>query len=931
MQPLQPNKTIAKIALKSLSVSIRIALFLTFQFAIVYNIQAQGDSLISVLNDTLSNTTEFNVLTESDTVFMTRDTAIESRNLALDSLSADSLSADSLKASSKPKKGALEDKVIYSAKDSMKISLVKETMYLYGEASVKYLDIELKADYIELNYAREEVFAKGTLDTAENVIGKPVFNQGSQNFESDSIKYNFKTENGIIYHIVTQQGEGYLHSDKSRRHENEHIHAYGNKYTTCDAEHPHFYLALNKAIIIPEDKIVAGPSYFVLEDIPIKVLGLPFGFFPNTTKRSSGLLFPTYGEDRQRGFYLLDLGWYQVLGDYADFRILGDFYSKGSWGMESTLSYKRRYYYGGNFSFNYNHNKNNDDPTFLENKGYRIRWSHRQDAKANPTQNFSASVNFSSSNFERYNSYEPYEYTQNQKSSSISYTKNWPGTPFSLAMSANANNNSQNQTVTMNLPTGSFNMNSIYPFRSKTGSGKYKWYENVNISYKSKFDNQIFTYDSSVFSQQTLDTMKYGFRHDIPLAVNFKIGNIITISPSLNYSGILNSGYSVVDSTILTEDAGVVQYTHHEKELVYAHAVNPSISVSFAPKLYGMYGSTKEGSYIEAVRHVISPSARFSFTPDMSKINRVYQDSTFYTDTAGVRQYYNLFNPFKNEVNSSPPSVSGKSGTLTLSLNNNLEMKVRPKNDTSNEAKKIVILENLGINTSYNPFAESFKWRDVTMTSGTKLFKKKLGIQFNATFSPYADLGNDSITNKRIEKFYYKTQNGINFLRPTRFSISSSFTIKSQAGKKGSDKENAESTDVSPDEQEFMGNDLDFNPSGYSGQYVEFDIPWSLSVRHSWSWNRTNRRTTRTNSATVNGDFSLTPKWKIGGTVTYDFEAKKASAPRINIHRDLHCWQMSFMVIPFGTRASYSFTIQAKSTLLRDLKYEKKPNYYDNF
>ncbi len=926
MQPLQPNETFAKIALKSLSVSIRIALFLTFHFAIVYNIQAQGDSIATEFNDSIQQRLQPSDLQELDTNIIVKDTASISENLAVDSLSA-----DSLRASSKPKQSALEDKVVYNAKDSMKISLVEETMYLYGEASVKYMDIELKADYIELNYTKEEVFAKGSLDTAGNVIGKPVFNQGSQNFESDSIKYNFNTENGIIYHIVTQQGEGYLHSEKSRRHENGHIHAYGNKYTTCDAEHPHFYLALNKAIIIPEDKIIAGPSYFVVQDIPIKILGLPFGFFPNTTNRSSGLLFPTYGEDRQRGFYLLDLGWYQVLGDYADFRILGDFYSKGSWGMESTLSYKRRYYYGGNFSFNYNINKNNDDATFLENKGYRILWSHRQDAKANPTQNFSANVNFSSSNYEKYNSYDPYEYTQNQKSSSISFTKNWPGTPFSLALSANANNNSQSKTVTMNLPTGSFNMNSIYPFRRKTGSGKYKWYENVNIRYTSKFDNQIFTYDTIVFSQQTLDTMKYGFRHDIPLSVNFKIGNLITVTPSLNYSGILNSGYSVMDSTVYIDGVGVVQYTHHVKELTYAHAINPSIGVSFAPKLYGMYASTKEDGYIKAVRHVLSPSAGFSFTPDMNKFNRNYYDSVHYINSEGERIYYGLFNPFKNEVNSSPPSSSGRSGSVSLSLNNNLEMKVRPKNDTADEAKKVVILENLRFSTSYSPFAESFKWADVSMTTGTKLFKRKLSIQLNGSFSPYADLGNDTITNKRIEKFYYKTQNGINFLRPTRFSVSSSFTLKSHAGKKGSDEANQQNTDVSTNEEEFVGSELDFNPSGYSGQYVDFDIPWSLSFRHSWSWNRASSRTTRTNSVSVNGDFSLTPKWKIGVVTGYDFEAKRITSTKLNIHRDLHCWQMSFSVIPFGQRASYSFTIQAKSSLLRDLKYEKKPNYYDNY
>jgi hypothetical protein len=424
--------------------------------------------------------------------------------------------------------------------------------------------------------------------------------------------------------------------------------------------------------------------------------------------------------------------------------------------------------------------------------------------------------------------------------------------------------------------------------------------------------------------------MKYGFRHDIPLAVNFKIGNIITITPSMNYSGILNSGHTVLDSVVYTDELGVRQHIHHEKELIYAQAINPSIGVSFAPKFYGMYASTKEG-YVEAVRHVLSPSAGFSYTPDMSKINQNYYDSVHYINNEGERIYTGLFNPFTNQVNSSPPSSSGRSGSVSLSLNNNLEMKVRPKNDTSDEPKKVVILDNLRFSTTYSPFAESFKWSDVLMTTGTKLFNRKLGIQFNGTFSPYAYRGTDSITHKRIEIFYYKTQKGFNFLRPTRFSISSSYTIKSKAGEKGSDEGDEETTDLIPDEQEFIGSDLDFNPSGYSGQYVDFDIPWSLSVRYSWSWNRSTDRTTRSNSFTVNGDFSLTPKWKISALTGYDFESKKITSTRINVHRDLHCWQMTFSVIPFGQRASYSFTIQAKSSLLRDLKYEKKPNYYDNY
>ncbi len=921
MQPLEPYIIIAKIVFKSLSVSVRIVLFLTFHFAIVHNIGAQADSVGTDRNDTIIQSLHTPEPYNSDSTGIQSDSSSMSINTVGDSLAADSLSYKA-----KPREGALEDKVIYTADDSMKISLRDETMYLYGNANVKYLDIELAADYIELNYAKEEVFAKGRIDTSGQVTGKPVFNQGSQSFEADSIKYNFGNENGIIYHILTQQGEGYLHSDKSKRHSNEHIHAYGNKYTTCDAEHPHFYLALSKAIIIPEDKIVAGPCYLVVEDVPIRILGLPFGFFPNTTRRTSGILFPSFGEERTRGFFLRDLGWYQVLGDYADFRLLGDFYSKGSWGVESSLSYKWRYHFAGNFSFNYNLNKNVDDIAVPISKDYRLRWSHRQDGKANPTQSFSANVSFSSSKFEKNNSYNPEDYLKSNTNSSISFSKNWTG--VHLAISANASQNSQKESVNMNLPTGSFSIDPIYPFKNKSGSEKYRWYEKINIKYTSKFDNQIYTYDSLLFTQQNMDTMKYGFQHDVPLAINFKIGKLITITPSMGYKGIVYSGHTVMDSVIYNEETGgVEEFSHHEKETSYAQAINPSIGMNIAPKLYGMFISKKDNSYLEAVRHVISPSAGFSYTPDMKKINKNYYDSLFYINEEGIETYHKLFNPFANEVISQPPSSNGRSGSLRLSLNNNLEMKVRPKNDTADESQKVVILENLNFSTGYSPWAESYKWQDVSMNTGTKLFKKKVSIQVNGSFSPYAL---DS-AGRRMDVYYHKTRGGINFLRLTRVTISSGFSLKSKAGD-NDDKSESDQTETENNfEDDFSRDNMDFTPSSYTGNYVDFKIPWSMKVNYSWSWSRPGRTTSRSHTAQVSGDFSLTPKWKIGGNIRYDIEAKKITGTNLSIYRDLHCWQMTFTVVPFGYKASYSFTIQAKSSLLQDLKYEKKPNWYDNF
>lgn len=827
----------------------------------------------------------------------------------------------------------------------MRVSLREEKLYLYGNAYVKYQDIELKAAYIELDLQNEEVFAKGIADSTGVSVGKPNFTQGNQSFESDSLRYNFSSENGIIFHIISKQGEGYLHSEKTKRHADEHIHLQDGKYTTCDAEHPHFYLALRKGIVVPEDKIVTGLAYMVVADVPIKFVGIPFGFFPNTTTRTSGIIIPTYGEEQKRGLFLRDFGWYQVLGEYADLSLKGDYYTNSSWASKNRLSYKWRYHFSGSLEFDYAADRDKNIDNYENKNNYKVIWSHRQDAKANPTQNFSANVNFSTSNYDRNYSYNTSDYLNNKTSSSISFTKRWPNTPFNLSLSANATQDKQTEKTNLSLPTGSFNMSSIYPLRSKSGTGQYKWYENISLNYSSSFKNELNTYNEVLFDPATRDSIKSGFSHSVPLGVNFKIGKVLTIGPSLNYEGriytrrieynnreifepetdINNNGVAIFDP--LNGEYVYESDTLHG--LWYEQAINPNISVSFTPKLYGMLISSKEDSYIEAIRHVMSPTAGFSFTPDMRGINNLDYYDTIYSVKNGELTPVKEYNYYEEELYS-PPSSSSKNGSLRLALNNNLEMKVRPKNDTTGESKKVVLLDNLNFATTWSPFKDSLRWSPVTLSTGTKLFNNKLTIQVNGSFDPYSC---DSL-GKQYNQFYFKETN-----RPLRFkslSVSSGFTLRSQQGDskegKGGKTEQEEISEEDIDQRnEYMEDDLDYVPGDVRGTYADFDIPWSLTVRHSFTLTKTGNVLKTIHTADLSGDFSLTPKWKIGGQTNFDIENKKVQHTSINIYRDLHCWEMRFSVSPFGERRYYSFTIQAKGSLLRDLKYEKKPNWYDNY
>ncbi|MBN2484421.1 MAG: LPS-assembly protein LptD [Bacteroidales bacterium] len=848
--------------------------------------------------------------------------------------------SDTLNSAQKKKKKPIVDAPVnYTSKDSMTVFIDSKEVFLFGSGNIKYQDFELTSEYIQSDLNSNITFARGRHDTADAYIGKPKFKQGKEEFETDSLYYNLKTGRGIIYNVISQQGEGYLHSELTKRDNQGNIYVQGGKYTTCNAEHPHFYMQLSKAIVIPDDKIISGPAYLIVEDIPVKLLGLPFGFFPNSKKRGAGVIIPRYGEEQRRGFYLRGFGWYQPFGEYMDIKLLGDWYSKGSWGWQFSSDYKWRYHFNGNMTFNYNVNDFDYD-TLPGKKDFKWRWSHSQDPKANPSQSFSASVNFSSSEFDLNNSYNYTDRMTNQKTSSISYTKNWAGTPFNLGISANARQNTSDSTINLNMPTGSFNASTIYPFRSKENTGKYKWYENIGFSYTSRFAGELSTRDSMLFYRTTWDNMNTGFSHTIPLVFNIKTSKIkmLTISPSLSYQGMLyNKRISKHLEGPINGQQQII--TDTIKGLVYAHAINPTISLGLSPKVTGMYLNTRKNPNLIAVRHVVQPRASFSYTPDMHSINPDYYDTIYYYDKGKLQK--NTYSIFEKSMYGTPSSA-GQSGSLSLSLGNNLEAKLKPLNDTTGKAepRKIVLIRNLGLATSYNPFKEEFKWSDISLNGSTQLFKNVLSLQITSRFSPYRYKMVDTTQKgdpvyKVVDEFFYSSGKGL--VRFTNLSVNAGLSLKSKQGqsKEKDDAQTQEELDQANIYRDPMNPDYEFVP-GYdaiTGTYVDFSIPWSLSFNYNWMLNRPGlvKDQTLTHTLGFRGDFSLTKKWKIGFNSGVDLVTKEITFTNININRDLHCWEMQFSMVPFGRARNYNFTIRAKSSILRDLKFDKKQSWYDNF
>jgi lipopolysaccharide assembly outer membrane protein LptD (OstA) len=840
----------------------------------------------------------------------------------------DSVPVNDTLASEKPKQkeSALDTKVIYSAKDSIALSSDAKKVFLYKKAKIIYGEIILEADYIEYDQENNYVFASGVTDSTGNLVGKPKFKEGQEEFIAKTIKYNFKTKKGYIEDVFTEEEQGFLHSEQTNKLNDNSFLLKNGKYTTCENEdHPHFYLSMTKAKVIPNDKIITGPAYLVMLDIPFKFLGLPFGFFPSQSGSSSGIIVPKYGEESNRGFFLQDGGYYFSMNEKMDLKVTGDIFSNGSWGGDVEYKFVKRYKFRSNFNFSYAEFIESEEglPDYSKNKNMQIRWTHSQDAKANPNRKFSAMVNYSTTGYDKYNAKTTEQLNTNTKSSSISYGKSWAGSPFRLNMDLKHTQNSKTQNVNLTLPVVTFNMDRQNPFRRKSSSGDTKWYEDIEVQYSSKLENRIDTPDSLLFNGTTFSDFENGFQHTIPLSTNFKLLKYFNLSPRVEYTGIVYAEKVLYEGNILIDSETGKKYvdvdTIIDRGLDYAHLVKPSISLSVGPNIYGMYRFKNQDAKVEAVRHVLTPSVGISYVPDLGGMVEDYYGYYVY-DTLNNKKEYSIYETGIYNF----PATPGQSGNISFGLNNNLEMKLRTNSDTSDASRKVKILESFKISASYNIFADSLNWSQINVRGRTSIFKNKLKLNFGANIDPYGlNAAKTAVVNSfdggfRVEKI--------------DFSVDFEFQSKKGEGGDGSKAGSMQNRGLSQaDNFSDYSNDGRYDIQDEILTYVDFDVPWSLRGGYKYVFSKPLGEPKVTQTISLSGDISLTKNWKISFRTNYDITEKELSSTSININRDLHCWEMTFSWIPVGRMQSYNFQINVKGSTLADaLKYNKRKSWQDN-
>jgi lipopolysaccharide assembly outer membrane protein LptD (OstA) len=827
-------------------------------------------------------------------------------------------------------KPLLEAIITYSAADSIIPDFENQKMYMYKKAIINYQNIELKADYIVLDLVTKEVYAEGLPDSTGTIVGTPVFKEGSDEFESNTMRYNFETQKGIITDVKTKQGDGFVHSELTKKISKEEYILKRGIYTTCDAEYPHFYLRMTKAKVISNKKIITGPAYLVLEDFPIYFPMIPFGYFPNSTTYTSGILIPTYGEEQGRGFFLREGGYYWAASDHFDLALRGDIYSKGSWATKLHTNYKVRYKYNGSLDFSYNLNKYSEQPLpdAKTTRGFSLAWSHSQDSKANPNRTFSASVNLSTSSFDKENSFmnnktSVQTYLQTQKSSSISYTKKFENSPFNMSVNLRHSQNSRDTTISISLPELTFNMSKINPFKVKNRIGPVKWYEKISFSYSGNIKNSISNVKEKDFLKQSLiKDWQNGWQHSIPISLpSFNLLKYINLSPSFNYSerwytSYINKRYDPNNNFASPRTDHVTIDTVYSFRRNY----NYSYSISTSTNIYGMYTMRNPNSRIKAIRHKITPSASFSYTPDFGQKKFGFWGT--YIDGSGKVNYYNHF---ENAVFGS--AGMGESGAISLNINNNLEAKVLEVSDSiaskdeKPKYKKVKIID-VSMSTSYNMIADSFKLTPIGISARTTV--KGISVNMGANLNPYMV----NTKGRVIDEYVWNHKSGLNKLgRLTNANMSFGMNFDSKKEKTAAEVDKVKKPGEKPEKSD-------------EPEYVDFNMPWSFRFDYSLYYNNTyvynsstgiaKPTTTINQSLNLGGRLSLSEKWSMDMNTNFDVQAMKFSFTTVNISRTLHCWTMSFNFVPFGDRKSYSFNLSASSSILRDLKISKQSAWQDN-
>jgi hypothetical protein len=823
---------------------------------------------------------------------------------------------------------AIDKQVTYSAKGYKINDLVNKTATLVEGAEVTYGNIQIIADSIVFDMNKNTVFATGRRDTTGKISGKPVFKEGAtQEIESDSMIYNFLTRKAIAFNIITKQDEGLLHSSVTKLLDDGTSNISRSTYSTCDANPPHFYIDLPRAKIYPGEKIISGPGYLVLEGIPLPA-AIPFGFFPVQTKRAaSGIIIPKIGQEQLRGYNLTDGGYYFAISDYFDLTLKGSIYTNGTWIASAQTNYNKQYKYGGQFSFSYANNisghKGLQDYSKVSN--YKLGWTYTQSPKARPGSRFSANVNMSSSGYDRTNSYQVSEHVTTQRQSSVSYSKTWEGSPFNLSTSMNHNQDVRTGRVNLNLPKLNFNVSRIYPLKGQS-AGPKKWYEELQFQYTASLDNQISTYDSLLFTNKVWNSMRNGFKQEIPISLQFRPFRNFSISPQVSYTGVLytqrfnkrwvadyfDPELNEMVSKVITDTA---------RGVFYGQAINPSIGAGFNPQIFGTFTFSQD-SRVQAIRHVMKPSVSFNFVPSLPGLS-----SDFYkevqSDSIGNKREYSIY---EGSIYGTP-SLANRSGGISFNVTNIVEAKVFSKNDTTGKPQKVRIIDNLGISTSYNIFADSMQWSPVAMALRTTLFNN-LGISANSSFSLYGINSNG----RQVRAFAYK-ENG-KLMRLTNFSLSLDFDLGAliRGDKKKNTGNVSQQTTYGPGQEE---GESARNVAGLSGiqrdefGYAVFDVPWSMRVNYTFSYIKPAFKPDIIQAVSVNGNVNLTKKTTVTYTSGYDFKGKKITMTQIGITRDLHCWTMSFNWIPNGTMKMWNFTIRVKAAVLADLKYERRKDFHD--
>ena len=870
----------------------------------------------------------------------------------------DSLRLDSL---NRQKKNGIDAPVKFSANDSMIYEAATGTAQLFGSSHVEYINMDLQSDKIYMVLDSSLVHATGSADTLGNKYGTPVFKMGSDTYENDTMAFNFKTKKGLIQQVYTQQEDGFLTAEVAKRGPNGEVYLSHGKYTTCDDPHPDFYIAMSRGKMRPGKDVVFGPSYLVVCDVPIP-LAIPYGFFPFTKSYSSGFIMPTYGDETSRGFYLRDGGYYFAISDKMDLKLIGEIYTKGSWGVSTASNYRKRYRYSGSVFASYQNSVTGEKnmPDYSKTTSFKIQWTHRQDAKANPFSNLSASVNFATSSYERNNltsMYNPQTMTQSTRTSSVSYSTNFSSIGLSLSTTMNLNQNMKDSTIAMTMPDLNISISRFYPFKRKKMAGKERWYEKISMSYTGHFSNSIDTKEDKLMHSNIIKDWRNGMQHSIPISGNFTILNYININPSFNFTD------RTYTNKIMKSWDEVASKEVNDTVYGFYNVYNWSMSLSASTKLYGFYIPSRKlfGDKIDRIRHVFTPSVSFSYSPDFSAKRYGYYETYQKTDAEGNVSLVE-YSPYSGALYGVPGR--GKTGSISFDMSNNIEMRIKSDEDTITGFKKVSIIDELGASMSYNMAAKTRPWSDLNTRIRLKL-TKSYTFNLNAVFASYVyEADSVGATPRLSEHTTYWGQGKIG--RFQGMSQNLSYTISNEKvakiirwlkGERDEDDKKKDQQRNNLDDEYEDENDVETNvdrdlEEGKHGAkresagkaetdedgYMAFSLPWSLSfgygisMREDNNVKRFNYNTMRypykfTQNLNVSGNIRISDGWNISFSSGYDFEYKKISMTTASLSRDLHCFNMSCSVV-LAPYTSYNFSFRCNASTLTDaLKYDKRSSY----